>query len=172
MGSYDIFKTTLNGDTWSKPINLGFPINTVYKDGPLVLSADNKLAYFASDRKGGIGESDLYSADISEYNLLEVDGQKKINTSLSILKGTIRDGFEGSGLPGVDIQILDSNSIQQANLTTTENGEYFITLKGNEFYTIKIVKKGYKTLEEKVELKRGINNTFSLEKQFMLNKEK
>ena len=172
MGSYDIFKTTLNGDTWSKPINLGFPINTVYKDGPLVLSADNKLAYFASDRKGGIGESDLYSADISEYNLLEVEGQKKINTSLSILKGTIRDGFEGSGLPAVDIQILDSNGIQQANLTTSDIGEYFITLKGNEFYTIKIVKKGYKTLEEKVELKRGINNTFSLEKQFMLNKEK
>lgn len=172
MGSYDIFKTTLQGDSWSKPINLGFPINTVYKDGPLVISADNKIAYFASDRKGGIGESDIYSADISEYNMFEIEGQKKINTSLSILKGTIRDGFEGSGLPGVDIQILNSNGIQQANLTTSDIGEYFITLKGNELYTIKIIKKGYKTIEEKIELKMGKNNTFSLEKQFMLNKEK
>lgn len=172
MGSYDIFKTTLNGDKFSKPINLGFPINTVYKDGPLVISADNKLVYFASDRKGGFGESDIYSADIRDYNLFEMEGQNKINTSLSILKGTIRDGFEGVGLSGVDIQILDSNGLQQANLNTSDNGEYFITLKGNVSYTVKIVKKGYKSLEEKVELKMGKNNTFTLEKQFLINKEK
>ena len=172
MGSYDIFKSTLSGDKWGKPVNLGFPINTVYKDGPLVISADSKIAYFASDRKGGIGESDIYSADISDYNLFEIEGQKKVNTSFSILKGTIRDGFEGTGLSGVDIQISDSNNAQQAAITTSDTGEYFITLKGNESYTIKIVKKGYKSLEEKVELKMGKNTIFSLEKQFMLNKEK
>ena len=172
MGSYDIFKSTLEGGKWSKPVNLGYPINTVYKDGPLVVSADAQLAYFASERKGGLGESDIYSADISNYGIFEKDGKKKINTGLSILKGVVRDAFEGSGITGVDIQILDATGVLIASTVTTDNGEYFITLKGDVTYAIKVVKKGYKTAEEKVDLKVGKTDTYSLEKQIMLNKEK
>ena len=172
MGSYDIFKSTLEGEKWGKPVNLGYPINTVYKDGPLVVSANAQLAYFASERKGGLGESDIYSADISNYGIFEKDGKKKINTGLSILKGVVRDAFEGSGITGVDIQILDATGALIASTVTTDNGEYFITLKGDVTYTIKISKKGFKSTEEKVELKMGKNEAFSLEKQFMLSKEK
>ena len=172
MGSYDIFKSTLEKDKWAKPINVGYPINTVYKDGPLVVSADAQVAYFASERKGGIGESDIYKADLSNYSLLEKDGIKKTNSGLSILKGTVRDGFEGSGIASVDVQILDATGVIVASTITNENGEYFITLKGDVTYSIKVVKKGYKTAEEKVELKVGKTDTFSLEKQILLNKEK
>ncbi len=172
MGSYDIFKSTLENSKWTKPMNLGFPINTVQKDGPLVISADAQTAYFASERKGGLGESDIYSANLSDYSLLEKDGVRKSNSGLSILKGTVRDGFEGSGLASVDVQILDQNGVVAATTLTNENGEYFITLKGDMTYTIKVAKKGYKTAEEKVELKVGKTDTYSLEKQIMLNKEK
>jgi hypothetical protein len=172
MGSYDVFKSTLEGDKWAKPVNVGFPINTVHKDGPLVISADAQTAYFASERLGGLGESDIYSADLSNYSLLEKDGKKKVNSGLSILKGTVRDGFQGTGIASVDVQILDAASAVVATTLTNENGEYFITLKGDVTYTIKVVKKGYKTAEEKVELKIGKTDTFSLEKQIMLNKDK
>ena len=46
-----------NGD-WSKPINLGYPINTINREGTLFIDADGKTAYYASDRsdsKGGTG---------------------------------------------------------------------------------------------------------------------
>jgi Tol biopolymer transport system component len=145
MGSYDVFKSTLEGEKWSKPVNVGYPINTVHKDGPLVVSADAQTAYFASERVGGLGESDIYSADLSNYSLLEKDGKKKTNSGLSILKGVIRDGFQGTGIALVDVQILDANKAVVASTTTNENGEYFITLKGGATYTIKVVKKGYKT---------------------------
>lgn len=172
MGSYDIFKSTFEGNKWSKPVNVGYPINTVHKDGPLVVSADATVAYFASERLGGLGESDIYSADLSNYSLLEKDGKKKTNSGLSILKGVVRDAFEGSGIASVDIQILDAANTVVASTITNENGEYFITLKGDVTYTLKVVKKGFKTAEEKVELKLGKTETFSLEKQIMLNKEK
>lgn len=172
MGSYDIFKSTLEGDKWSKPVNLGFPINTVYKDGPLVVSADAKLAYFASERPGGLGESDIYSADISKYGIFEKDGKKKEHSDLSILKGTVRDGFEGVGIAGVEINILDAAGNAIASTVTNDLGEYFLTLKGDVSYTVKVVKKGYKAAEEKIDLKVGKTETFSLEKQFMLSKEK
>lgn len=172
MGSYDIFKTTLENGKWTKPVNLGYPINTVYKDGPLVVSADAQTAYFASERKGGLGESDIYKADLSNYAILEKDGKKKSNNGLSILKGVIRDGFEGTGIALADVTIMDASGAVAASTSTNENGEYFITLKGDVTYTIKVSKKGYKAAEEKVDLKLGKTDTFSLEKQIMLNKEK
>ena len=172
MGSYDIFKSTLEGDKWTKPVNLGFPINTVHKDGPLVVSADAQSAYFASERKGGLGESDIYKADLSTYAILEKDGKKKTNSGLSILKGTVRDAFEGSGIASVDVQILDGAGAVVASTITNDNGEYFITLKGDVVYTVKVVKKGYATKEEKADLKIGKTDTYSLEKQIMMSKDK
>lgn len=172
MGSYDVFKTTLENGKWTKPVNLGYPINTVYKDGPLVISADAQLAYFASDRPGGIGESDIYTADLSNIGILEKDGKKRTDIGMSILKGMVRDGFEGNGMASADIKIVDSEGKEVASTTSNENGEYFITLKGNATYTVKVSKKGFKTVEEKVELKSLKNDTYTLEKQFLLNKEK
>jgi hypothetical protein len=172
MGSYDVFKSTLVQDKWTKPINLGYPINTVFKDGPLVISADAQTAYFASERKGGIGESDIYKADLSNFTLLEQAGEKKSNSGFSILKGIVRDGFEGSGMPLVDIQIADAAGLLITTTSTNENGEYFITLTGDATYTIKVIKKGYKNAEEKVELKLGKTETYALEKQFLLTKDK
>lgn len=172
MGSYDIFRSTLVDGKWTKPVNLGYPINSVAKDGPFVVSADAKVGYFASERKGGLGESDIYSVDLATMGIFEKDFAKKENNGLSILKGVVRDGFEGSGLASVEIKVMDANGALIGSTTTNENGEYFMTLKGDVTYTIKASIKGYKTTEEKVELKAGKTDTFSLEKQIMMNKDK
>lgn len=172
MGSYDIFRSTLVDGKWTKPVNLGYPINTVAKDGPFVVSADAKTGYFASERAGGMGESDIYKVDLSNYGIFEKDFVKKENNGLSILKGVIRDGFEGSGIALTEVKVLDETGNVVASTITNDNGEYFFTIKGGATYTIKVSKKGYKTAEEKVELKIGKTDTFSLEKQIMLSKEK
>ena len=172
MGSYDIFRTTLEGTKWTKPENVGYPINTVNSDGPLVVSADANTAYIASDRPGGMGASDIYKVDLSNFGIFEKGWKKKENNGLSILKGIIRDSFEGTGISSVDIKITDESGVILANTITNDNGEYFITLKGGVIYKLLISKKGYKETEEKVELKVGKNETYTLEKQFMLTKEK
>ena len=64
MGDYDIFRTINEGGKWSKPENLGYPINGIRRDGPLVLSANPQYAYFSSDRLGGFGENDIYRVDL------------------------------------------------------------------------------------------------------------
>ena len=172
MGSYDIFKTTLENGKWSKPSNLGYPINTPNSDGPLAISADAQFAYIASDRAGGLGLSDIYRVDLSNYGILEKDGKKKAKSDLSILKGIIRDGFEGTGIASVDVSIKNTTGIVVESTITNDNGEYFFTLKGGEKYLIVVSKKGYKVAEESIELKIGDKETYSLEKQFLLSKEK
>lgn len=170
MGGYDIFKTTLENGKWTKPVNLGYPINTDKSDGPFVCSANAQTGYFASNRDGGLGETDIYQVDLTNYAVLEKDGKKVSNNGLSILKGVVRDGYEGYGVTEVEIEFADESGAKVGSTVTNENGEYFITLKGGVKYTLTLKKKGFKDLTEAVELKLGARETFTLVKEFLLKK--
>ncbi len=50
----------LSNQKWSKPRHLGPAINSVYHETSPFLSADKKVLFFASNRRGGAGGSDLY----------------------------------------------------------------------------------------------------------------
>lgn len=62
MGGFDLFKCTWDEktNTFSNPVNLGFPINSTDDDRSICLSRDNKLAYVSSFRPGGYGDLDIY----------------------------------------------------------------------------------------------------------------
>lgn len=169
IGNYDVFKTVYSNGKWSQPVNLGYPINTSGKEGQITLSADAKSAYISSDRKGGLGETDIYKINLKDYAILESDGKKKVNNGLSILKGVIRDGVEGYGINEVDIILTDDAGTQVASTNTNELGEYFLTVKAGT-YNLKVSKKGFKEENEKIELKLGEKETFSLEKGYLLKK--
>jgi WD40-like Beta Propeller Repeat len=47
-------------DVWSTPVNLGDTINTTFAEQNPYLSSDGKTLFFASDRPGGFGSTDLY----------------------------------------------------------------------------------------------------------------
>lgn len=53
MGGYDIFKSVFDSssNSWTKPINLDFPINTPYDDYLYITDKDNYYAYFTSNRE-------------------------------------------------------------------------------------------------------------------------
>ncbi|MCC6839584.1 MAG: OmpA family protein [Flavobacteriales bacterium] len=63
MGGYDLFKCTRTASHWSKPVNLGWPVNSPGDDQFLVLTADGRSGYFNSVRPGGVGEDDIYRVD-------------------------------------------------------------------------------------------------------------
>ena len=171
MGGQDIFRTILENGTWSKPVNLGYPINTYRDDKTFTISADAKVAYFASNREGGLGETDIYQVDLMDYAVLQKDFKKMSGNELSILKGMIRDGFEGKGLDGAEVELTTESGEKVASTVTNEQGEYFFSVKGGMTYKIRISKKGFTDTNETVELPTGKNGeTASLEKQFLLNK--
>jgi tetratricopeptide (TPR) repeat protein len=170
MGSYDIFRTVYKDGKFSAPENLGYPINTTKRDGPLVLGADTRYAYFSSDRLGGFGENDIYKIDLMDYAILEKDFKKHADNALSIVKGLVRDGFEGKPLEGVEITFTNDAG-EKVSLLTNELGEYLITLKGGTAYQVKVSKQGYKSAEEKINLNLNkTGDTFTIEKQFLLSK--
>ena len=69
MGDLDIYRSAYNveKDLWEKPINLGYPINSVENDIYFVLNKNEDFAYISSVRQEGIGEQDIYKIDIRNW---------------------------------------------------------------------------------------------------------
>lgn len=67
MGGSDLFVCRRQVDgSWGEPQNLGYPVNTESDESRLVVSADGRTAYFASDQLGGMGKNDIYRFDLPE----------------------------------------------------------------------------------------------------------
>lgn len=61
IGHCDLFIATLDEDSlWSTPVNMGTNVNSVSWDSHPSLSHKGDTLYFASDRLGGFGLSDIY----------------------------------------------------------------------------------------------------------------
>lgn len=60
----DIYYSGIDEDgRWSKPVNLGEPVNTVYSEKHPAISADGRTLYFTSNRPGGKGDFDLWMSE-------------------------------------------------------------------------------------------------------------
>ncbi len=62
MGGFDIFETVISENgLWSKPENMGYPLNTVFDDFNFnPTTSDGKKGYYTSAKTDGYGESDIY----------------------------------------------------------------------------------------------------------------
>jgi len=56
----DLYVSILNGELWDKPKRLGTTINTPYWEPSATISSDEKVIFFTSNRKGGLGGTDIY----------------------------------------------------------------------------------------------------------------
>lgn len=60
LGRCDLYFSELQGGRWTKPQNMGQPVNSAAWESLPSLSADGKALYFASDRQGTLGRIDLW----------------------------------------------------------------------------------------------------------------
>ncbi|MBP8033495.1 MAG: PD40 domain-containing protein [Bacteroidia bacterium] len=142
MGGYDIFQSRLNwkDSTFSRPINLGYPINTTDDDIYYVLSANGDRGYYASGKAGGQGLKDIYSV---------YPGYVGKKPSIYIVKGKISEN--GSPIAAsIIVEIIDQNNKKFGEfVSNTSNGNYLISLPagGNFKLSYKYKNYPYKTLD-------------------------
>ncbi len=72
MGGYDIFKSLYDETTnsFSRPKNIGYPINTTDDDMNFRISKNSKFGYIAASKPGGQGDFDIYRVT---FNDVETD---------------------------------------------------------------------------------------------------
>jgi len=164
MGGYDIFKSTYKDGYWSKPENLGVPINTADDDLYFVLASSGQRAYFSSSRKGTLGDQDIFMITFiidkpmnpsSEDNLIAhktkpvqeiiIETTIEIETpSLTLLKGRILDEETKKPLEA-QIILTDNEKNEELAVFTSnaETGKYLVSLPSGKNYGIAVKKDGY-----------------------------
>jgi outer membrane protein OmpA-like peptidoglycan-associated protein/tetratricopeptide (TPR) repeat protein len=133
-GEADIFLTRKVAGKWSTPENLGYPINTINIDGTMVIAADGKTAYFASNRSDSKGGFDIYS--------FEMRPDKRPFKTLWV-KGKVTDKKTSKGLPS-SVELIDLATKETiSRVQTDETGNYLITLPVGKDYAFNVNRKGY-----------------------------
>ncbi|MDA3824298.1 MAG: OmpA family protein [Bacteroidales bacterium] len=65
-GDYDIWMTVQNGNSWSKPINLGDSINTSGMEQSPFIHPDQQSLYFSSNGWPGLGKGDIFLSRLKD----------------------------------------------------------------------------------------------------------
>ena len=145
-GGTDLFicRRDANGD-FSKPENLGYPINTIENEGSICISSNGLTAYYASDRADTRGGLDLYTFSLRE----DIRPHKTL-----FVKGKVFDAKTNKGLPCAVELIDNSNNKALMRIQTDELGKYYIPLPSGKDYTFTVNRKGYLFYSELYELSK------------------
>lgn len=133
-GGMDLYVTRAQGSRWSRPMNLGYPINSSNDDVFISSTLSGDTLYFASNRPGGYGGFDLY---------LLLDPPFPPDAVVNIV-GAVTDIETGRPLASTPITIEDYGTGEIVNrFQSLESGQFqFIVPAGRE-YRISAEQKGY-----------------------------
>ncbi|MFL5752585.1 MAG: OmpA family protein [Bacteroidia bacterium] len=163
VGGYDVYKTVLDEktDKWTKPVNVGYPINTRKDEVGFFVTASGTKAYITSNRDGGYGMNDMYViyltgkpkppvviTDTTQKEVVEVIAEKAPETvaatAVTTVVGVVTD--EESGEPISSDIVMDNlttkESIQDL-MSNSSSGKYVVVVPAGNNYAISVSKKGY-----------------------------
>lgn len=143
IGGYDIFYSKWESDSnsWGKPKNLGYPINTAHDDIHFTWSADGKRIYFSSIRPEGKGGKDIYFAEI----------EKPLSAKVVIKQGIVKS--EANGMPvNASIQLFNKKTMEELGtyISNSSTGKYTIILTEGRSYHLKVTADNYLPYESDV----------------------
>lgn len=123
MGGFDVFLTVRDeNNSWSDPLNLGYPLNSCNDDVFYTTTVNGLKGYLSSFRKGGFGEKDIYEI---ENDFLGLD-------QLAVFKGKIKT-VDNKPFPedmGITVTCLDCGEDLKRNVyPNMRNGLFYSALE-------------------------------------------
>ncbi|MBO6515860.1 MAG: PD40 domain-containing protein [Bacteroidia bacterium] len=173
MGKSDIFLTRNINGTWSKPMNLGYPINTNEDEWNFIVNRKGDKAYFSSSGiTPSYGGMDIYSIDLYE--------EARPNRS-SYVRGIVFDIKTGKKLRA-DVELFSLKTGEEVTRTFSDktDGSFLLNLPSNKDYALEVRAPGYlfhsenfslaeSSLDEPFELKIGLKPIETNETMVMEN---
>ena len=136
MGGMDIFiSRKKNGGEWTRPVNLGYPVNTHKDEISIIVNAIGDKAYFSSNQLKGFGGYDIYSFTLDE----------KVKPFITTyIKGVIFDTFSHKPLQA-SFLLTDLNSGEEVVFSVSDKstGEFLVCLPVNRDYALTVFCEGY-----------------------------
>jgi outer membrane protein OmpA-like peptidoglycan-associated protein len=135
LGGFDIFYSRLDSaGNWTKPKNLGFPINSKDDEVGFFVSTDGSHGFFASNKLKGKGGWDLYSFELYP----EARPEKVL-----FIRGTVKSEAIAEPVKArIELKNLETRRISEIPLDST-TGKYVAVAPFNEDYVMTIKKEGF-----------------------------
>ncbi len=132
LGGLDVFEVAYSEEEgFGEVKNMGKPVNSNRDDFSYIADDKDLNGYFASNRKGGKGDDDIYSFERTPENLNAIAG---------IVKEVVTDSL----LPEANVQLLDEDGNLIQEVTVGEDGSFlFEDLESNTKYTLRSNRDGY-----------------------------
>ena len=165
LGNSDIFFSELKNNKWTKPENIGYPINSWEFDGFFSMSKDKKKAYYSTVREGGKGETDIYSITFLEpkykpkpkpvvvaappvknknddyvATFIQEQKNKKVVT---ILKGKVIDELTAQPLSATITLVDNQTNTMVSKISTNESGDFELIIPHGGNYGVTTEMPGY-----------------------------
>jgi outer membrane protein OmpA-like peptidoglycan-associated protein/tetratricopeptide (TPR) repeat protein len=135
MGGYDIFITKLDNGKWTKPVNIGYPMNSAGDDMFLMISQAGN-GYFASDRQGGFGGLDDY------FVRFNMSADEILSQILPVyIDGSFIDDKSGEPVMG-SVNVLDSIQRPYSITFSDSLGKFSTSLTSTKKFFMNINIKG------------------------------
>lgn len=142
LGGLDVYEVAFDEtDGFLEVRNMGRPINSSKDDFSYIVNEETQKGYFASNRKGGKGDDDIYS-----FKRLIPE-----ETNENAIAGVVTELVTGDVLPEALVELLDENNRKLKEIVTGDDGAFvFEDLEGSTKYTIRTVKPEYFNTEQAV----------------------
>ncbi len=146
LGGFDLFVSyRINDTTWTKPKNLGYPINTNGDEIGLIVNGTGEYAMFSSSR------TTKYGKDIYKFPLYD---EIKPKIAVTYVAGKIIDAKTGKPIQAsVELIDIENDSLVAVTESNIQDGSFLVPLPTERNYAMSIEKKGYMYYSENFSLK-------------------
>ncbi|MFN4082836.1 MAG: OmpA family protein [Bacteroidia bacterium] len=136
MGGLDLFYSRKDSTgNFTKPVNIGYPINTPNDETCLVIAANGVDAYISANRPEGYGGLDIYKFELYEAARPQKTGY---------VKGIVFDATTRKKI-AAKIELIDLATAKTVveSYSNKVTGEFLATLQGNKNYALNVSAQGY-----------------------------
>lgn len=138
FGGYDIFYTERIDKTWSKPVNLGSPINDHEDQYSLFITADGEKGYYSHEENLPNGYEKSVIVEI------EIPDDQIIKFKSNYIKGVVTDSRTGKPIKArIELFDIDKNEIISLVESDSISGQYLMVLTQGSEYALYVNRKGY-----------------------------
>lgn len=159
LGGLDIFKAEKKDGEYEVK-NMGYPLNTRFDDFSIFVEKNQKEGFFASNRKGGEGNDDIYKFRITK--------EERNNLVLKCIVSD-KETKEIIDNPTVSLTDAEENKIQPAK-TTKNSHNFLFYINPSKNHTIKANHPEYFSKENKINKADLLNKTDTFEYTIALEK--
>ncbi|SHG81559.1 OmpA family protein [Flagellimonas flava] len=139
LGGMDIYKSNVEGDSFSIPVNLGNGINSDKDDFGFIMRNEGEglLGYFSSNRNGGKGSDDIYGFKVDKK-----PGLRTLTLKGKVVKGNSPKDF----VDKAEIRLFDDEGKLLAESYSGADGSYRIEIPWVKSLVLESSKERYSKL--------------------------